>query len=501
MQGSFDPYEILGVPKGATEEAIKAAYREKAKQHHPDLNHGGNSDDFVRIQEAFDWFKEHGFEPDEDRPGGPGSRGVSSASGGSSNEANENSAKDADIIQIVRSFMMEHGLEVRFDGEFVQADALQMACSPTEIDRVLGRNELDEEALVDEVVIHTRQQGITVARGLVQTAVRVIKRNDQRERLVTVMRPLFTSLSPNEQLRADAQWETFASTVFSMGTDLGIAILKKFIHQVKSKRLNRPVSRHLMPVFQSEVQGGGKTTAALKFLMPLKELHTDPALLSDLADKRSGDIYRYPVVFIDDMDQISPSLVPTLNSLVTGQGLLRRRLGSSGSRKTKQLSTLIGTCNKPISDLIPDETGNRRFATMPFRNGEPLKGGDAKVWEVVDATDFDLLWRSVDVFGEDPIEPILTELFAWQQAFLCLSPFEDWLVNLDMTSNDVQAISNQNGTKAGELYRLYVAQTSSTMSQTAFGNEMKRMANLSRGPFAAKVRLETGVFYPHRVQS
>jgi hypothetical protein len=74
-------------------------------------------------------------------------------------------------------------------------------------------------------------------------------------------------------------------------------------------------------------------------------------------------------------------------------------------------------------------------------------------------------------------------------------------MNLDISSIDVQTISNQHGTKAGELHKLYVAQTSSTMSQTAFGNEMKRMTNLSRGPFAAKVRLESGVFYPHRVRS
>jgi hypothetical protein len=340
-----------------------------------------------------------------------------------------------------------------------------------------------------------------VARRLVQTAVRVIKRNDQRERLITVMRPLFTPLSANEQLRAAAHWERLIGTVFDMNTDLGTAILKKFIYQVKGKRLKRPIGQHLMPVFQSEVQGGGKTTAALKFLKPLKELRTDPALLSDLADKRSGDVYRYPVVFIDDMDQISPNLIPTLNSLITGEGLLRRKLGSSASRKTRQLSTLIGTCNKPVSDLIPDETGNRRFATMPFRNGETAKGGDPKVWEVINATDFELLWRSVDVFGGDPIEPLLTELFVWQQAFRRLTPFEDWLNNLDIMSAEVRAISNQNGTKAGELYKLFVAQTSSTLSQTKFGNEMKRMAALSRGPFAAKVRLEGGVFYPHRVRS
>jgi hypothetical protein len=256
-----------------------------------------------------------------------------------------------------------------------------------------------------------------------------------------------------------------------------------------------------MPIFQSMVQGGGKTTTALRFLQPLKELRTEPALLSDFVDKRSGDVYRYPVVFLDDLDQISPDLIPTLNSLVTGEGLLRRKMGGSGSQKTKQLSTLISTCNRPVPDLIPDETGNRRLATMPFRSGEALKGGDSNVWKVVNKTDFQLLWRSVDAFADDPIEPFLQELFAWQQAFRRLDTFEEWLINLDMESEEVRAITGQRGTKAGKLYTLFAVQTGSTMSQTRFGSEMKRMTDTLRGPFGPKVRLEDGLYYPPRTQS
>lgn len=45
-----DPYEILGVGKNATPEEINSAFKEKAKQAHPDQ--GGSADKFTRVKEA-----------------------------------------------------------------------------------------------------------------------------------------------------------------------------------------------------------------------------------------------------------------------------------------------------------------------------------------------------------------------------------------------------------------------------------------------------------------
>ena len=54
-----DPYEVLGVPKTATQEEIKTAYRKLAKQYHPDRYIGNPLADlaaekFKEINEAYD---------------------------------------------------------------------------------------------------------------------------------------------------------------------------------------------------------------------------------------------------------------------------------------------------------------------------------------------------------------------------------------------------------------------------------------------------------------
>ena len=52
MRGVQDPYRELGVPRGATDEQVKAAHRRLAKRYHPDSS-TGDQIRFLAVQEAY----------------------------------------------------------------------------------------------------------------------------------------------------------------------------------------------------------------------------------------------------------------------------------------------------------------------------------------------------------------------------------------------------------------------------------------------------------------
>ena len=76
----MDPYHVLGVPPGATDSEIKAAYRKAAMRWHPDRNTASGPEaaaiaerQFKAVNDAYDYLSNSGG-----RGPGPGS----SASGG-----------------------------------------------------------------------------------------------------------------------------------------------------------------------------------------------------------------------------------------------------------------------------------------------------------------------------------------------------------------------------------------------------------------------------------
>src|SRR3954466_54245 len=91
MATKRDYYEVLGVPKNASEDEIKKAYRKLAMKYHPDRNQGDNGKDaearFKEAKEAYemlsdgdkraayDQYGHAGVDPNMRGAGGPGAEG------------------------------------------------------------------------------------------------------------------------------------------------------------------------------------------------------------------------------------------------------------------------------------------------------------------------------------------------------------------------------------------------------------------------------------------
>lgn len=82
-----DPYEVLGVPKGASQDEIKKAYRELARKYHPD-HYAGNpladlaEEKMKEINEAYAVLTKDGGAGASSASGSYGSAGYSGSSGG-----------------------------------------------------------------------------------------------------------------------------------------------------------------------------------------------------------------------------------------------------------------------------------------------------------------------------------------------------------------------------------------------------------------------------------
>ena len=79
MSNTADFYTTLGVPKSASQDEIKRAYRKLAHQHHPDKQ-GGDDKKFKEINEAYQVLSDPNKRSQYDQfgsvpPGGFGSQG------------------------------------------------------------------------------------------------------------------------------------------------------------------------------------------------------------------------------------------------------------------------------------------------------------------------------------------------------------------------------------------------------------------------------------------
>ena len=368
--------------------------------------------------------------------------------------------------------------------------------TPDKVDKALSHVRTSYEGIVDLLQIRSANAGIDIKPAEIKLGVRHLVKKGQANRIAMVLKPLYDELTPEEHEKATAQWKRLGDACFDSDPTITMHVLMHFIYQVKLKSIGGTVDRPLMAVIFNAIQGCGKTHFTTCFLSPLMELCPAPVALSDLVDIRSADIFSFPALLVDDMEQLRGRVVALLKAILTNRALSRRKLFSSALLQSRQCATLIGTSNHPVEQLIPDDTGHRRFVTLHFRNGEIKKGGDPEVWKAVSETDFALLWRSVDVFASAPINTVLTELTALQEANSLDRLVRDWLFNLNFLAEDVRDLIDDRKISATALFELFGEQTDHEVAIQAFSRSMRKIVHDHLSPVSPPRRNKKHVYYP-----
>lgn len=287
------------------------------------------------------------------------------------------------------------------------------------IARIKENKALNTETLKRDLRVKVEELGLRFSAMAIDDAVSAWFDDALSERVAEVYGQVGYTGSPNSKECLDA-WDAVVSQfdLSEHNAEFVIAVLKKFIWQVKRKMQGMRIENHLMPVITG-AQGKGKSTFVRDYLLePVSELvsNTD---FKGLEEERNTEQWRNYVLFLDEMGHAAKADIDTIKNKITAPSVTGRPMRSNDNVQYAQNATFIGCSNKELNQLIRDETGNRRFVSLRYSSDPD--------WQKLDTLAPHLLWMSVDERAEDPTKAIAGELRAAQALVREKSMVEQWL--------------------------------------------------------------------------
>lgn len=420
--------------------------------------------------------------------------------------------------ELVAAFAAKHRLRARYDGlmtrtvraEFTGDDGTVLPITPEDRERDAAidlyasfhcdrRSRLNRLDLERELRIMNSDYRMGFAERDITDAVEEWSLAASRERLLEI----FSGANGKEpHFDAPAKWLELAKEVFDCSEtspEFVVAVLRKFVWQVKRKIIGLPIFGHLMPVILGP-QGIGKSTLVNRILSPVEELRLNVDFKM-ITDDRNVDIWHSFVMFLDEMGYASKADVDAVKNIISASTLTRRPMRTNGHVTIDQNATFIGCSNRELGQLIRDPTGIRRFVGLRMRSDANRK--------LINTIDMGLLWGGVSIEEADPMLAFSSELASQQEDSRERGRVEQWMVDFDGANNAYQAGVNKSGNiPARDLYLAFREYEDEAFpghyktSKTDFDYEMARLRkNAPDSVIFEKRRGGTGIMYRWRKES
>ena len=185
----------------------------------------------------------------------------------------------------------------------------------------------------------------------------------------------------------DAELRRLVRAMTGQERPADVEALRHVIWLIKRKAAGLPAEAHLMLVLYGK-QGAGKSVAMLKLLAPLAELIDPDMTVDSLCDDRWAPMLADLLVgFLDELSGMTRADFARLKARVTSPVVSYRPMRTNRVVSIPHNCTFVGATNKPVAELLKDETGNRRFYEIHTL--------DRLDWNEINAIDYNEVWNAV----------------------------------------------------------------------------------------------------------
>ncbi len=298
-----------------------------------------------------------------------------------------------------RAWKIKNKLEIDVDGLFT-----------------IGKNEIRFDVLRSRLFIEAKEDGKRFTYIDIDAHFSVLFDRLRNEHIQAICKQI-------NVVEVNDTCEQFIRAITGKQKDIDVASLKHFVWQVKRKLMGLSVEHHMMIVLCGH-SGSGKSVAIRKLIGPLEKLYAEKQL-DCVADERQYQAFedRYIILF-DEMAREQKADVNALKRIITSDRITFRPLFTNLQKTIRNKSTMIGTSNQEIRDLVKDHLSSRRWYQIDSQ--------ELCDWEVINKMDYIALWRSVDANQASPIVKHLESVKQWQQETKYLSPVEQFIEEIDL---------------------------------------------------------------------